>query len=134
GHGGAQNIEKFPQGASAVGGLLLQFHDYRRVFLAEDLDQKGLRVHRTDAPRLEVLSPEVAKVESHNYRRLNLDRSRQYMTVLFIVGHPGNQRLVATDPCLGEVGAQFSLEISCERTRPPELQFQGTGCLTNDFL
>src|SRR5262245_65485500 len=56
------------------------------------------------------------------------------MTVLFIVGHPGNQRLVATDPGLGEVGAQFSLEISCQRSRPPELRFQRVGSLTNDLV
>ena len=62
------------QGASAIGGLLLQFRHYRRFFLSEDLDQKGLREQRTDAPRVEVLTPEVAKVESHDYRRFTVGR------------------------------------------------------------
>jgi hypothetical protein len=44
GHGRAQNIEKLAQAAAAVGGLLLQFRHYQRLFLLEDLDQEQLRV------------------------------------------------------------------------------------------
>jgi hypothetical protein len=51
------------QAAAAIGCLLPEFRQYHGLFLAEDLDQKGLRVQRADTPRRQVLWPEVAKVE-----------------------------------------------------------------------
>ena len=83
---------------------------------------------------LEVLPPEVAKVEGNDYGRFTVDRGRQYMTIFFIVGHPANQRLVTADPRLPEMGTQIRFEIRRQRTRPPKLQFQGAGGLTNDLL
>jgi hypothetical protein len=45
----------------------------------------------------------------------------QHMAILFIIRHPRNQRLVTADPRFAEVRAQFSFEMSGQRTRPPEL-------------
>ena len=91
-------------------------------------------MQRTDAPRLQVFTPEVAKVEGDNDGSLTVDSGGQHMAILFIVCHPRNQCLVTADPRLAEMGAQFSFEIGRQRTRPPELRFQRTGCLTNDLL
>ena len=62
--------------AAAIGGLLLQFRHYHRLFLVEDLDQQRLRVQRADAPGRQVLRPEVAKVQSDDNGRLAVDRGR----------------------------------------------------------
>ena len=56
----------------------------------------------------------MAKVESDDDGRLSVDSGRQHMSILFVVRHPRNQRLVTGDPRLAEVGAQFSLEVSGE--------------------
>ena len=92
--------------------MLLQFLQNKRLFLAEELYQEGLRMKRADPPPFEVLTPEVAKVESDDKGRLGVDSSGQHVAILFIVCHLGKQWFVAADPCFAEVGAQFRLEMS----------------------
>ena len=50
------------------GGLLLQFRHHQRLLLSEDLDQERLGVWRGDAPRLQMLWPEVTKIEGDDDR------------------------------------------------------------------
>jgi len=89
---------------------------------------------REDAPRRQVLWFEVAKIERHNDRRFSMHCGRCDVTILFIVCHSRNQRLVTADPGLAEVGVQLLLKLSCERVGPPKFQFQRTGSLSNDLL
>lgn len=91
-------------------------------------------MNRPDTPRLQVLTPEVAKVERDDDRRLTIDRRGQHMTVLFVVDHPGGERLVPADPRLAKMGVQFSFKMSRQRIRPSELRFQCPGRLANDLL
>ena len=72
-----------------------------------------------DTPRLQVFTPEVAKIEGQDYRRLDVDSGRHHMAILLMVCHPRNQWLVTADPRLAKVGAQFSLEMSGQSSRPP---------------
>lgn len=120
-------------GAAAVGGLLLQFRQYHRWFLAEYFDQEGLRVQCLNTPRRNVFWPEVAKVESQDYGRFAVGRSREHVTILFVVRHLKNQGLVAADPCLTEMSTQLSFEGSGQRTGPLKLELERTGGLPNDF-
>lgn len=122
---------RFTQAAPAIGGLPLQ---YGRFLLAENLDQKGLRAQREDAPRFQVLTPEVAKVESENDMRLAVNSGRYDVAILLMVRHPGHQRIVTADPRLAEVSAQFSLEVRRQRTRPAELRLQRADCFTDDLF
>ena len=89
---------------------------------------------RADTPRRQVLWSEVAKVEGQDDRRFAMDRGRGDVTVLFIVRHPRNQRLVTADPGLAEVGAQFFFKMGGQRVGPPKFQFQRTGSLSNNLL
>jgi hypothetical protein len=94
-----QNFEKLSQAAVSVGCLLFQFRHRQRLFLSEDSDQEGLRVHRANTPRLQMLWSEVAKVEScddlSNRTRRNW-RGRR---------HPGRRQARPSLP----VGDQHSL-------------------------
>ena len=58
-----QYVQKLAQATAAIGCLLVEFRQYHTLFLAENLDQEGLRVQRADTPRRQVLWPEMAKVE-----------------------------------------------------------------------
>ena len=89
---------------------------------------------REDAPRCQVLWFEVAQIERHNDRRFAMHCRRGYVTILFIVCHSRNQRLVTADPSLAEVGVQFLFKVSCQRVGPPKFQFQRTGSLSNNLL
>ncbi len=85
GHSRVQNGEKLPKTAAAIGGLLFAFRHHNGSFLPEEFDQEVLGMKRPDAPRLQVLTPEVAEVEGHDCRRITVDRGRQHMTALFVV-------------------------------------------------
>ena len=89
---------------------------------------------REDAPRRQVLWFEVAKIERHNDRRFSMHCGRCDVTILFIVCHSRNQRLVTADPGLAEVGAQLLFKMSGQRVGPAKFQFQRTGSLSNNLL
>ena len=77
--------------------------------------------------------PEVAKVERHNDRRLAVHSGGCDVAILFIVCHLGNQGFVTADPCVAEMGAQFSFQMSGQRTPPSKFHFQCAGCLPNNL-
>lgn len=89
---------------------------------------------RGDAPRLQVLWPEVAQIKGHNDRRPAVDCGRYNVAILVIVRHPGNELVVTTDPGLTEVNSQIGFKMSGQRTRPLKLRFQRASCLPNDLL
>jgi len=70
------------QATAAVGGLSLQFRHHERLFLSENFAQERLWMLRGDAPRLQMLWPEVALIKRNNGRRLTVDCGRYNVAIL----------------------------------------------------
>ncbi len=128
GHGAVQNIEELARGTAAVGCLLRQFRHYQRLFLAENLDLKGLRVQRTETPYSQVLWPEVAKVEGSMIAASPWTAAattwRSFSTFAIL----GISEFSTADPGLAEVGLQLLLKMRhalvllppCQRRTGPD--------------
>jgi hypothetical protein len=86
GYGRAQNFEQAAETSAAIGSLLFQFRGEHRCLLPEQLNQERLRVKRDDAPWLQVLRPEVAKVEGHNDRSFGVRCDMAILSSFVICG------------------------------------------------
>ncbi len=127
-------MEKLTQATVEVSGLPLQLRYHRCLFPPKYFDQERLWVLSGDTPWLQMLWPEVTKIEGDDDRRLAVDRGRRHVAIFFIVRHPGNRPVVTADPCLTKMNSQFGFKMSCQRTRPSKLRLQCADGLSNDLL
>jgi len=105
GHRSSEDVEELRYATAAVGSLLIQLRHKPGLAPAGRPRSETTAGVTRRCPMVQMLSPEVSKIEGHNDRRSAVECGRCYVAILFIVRHPGNQPVVAADPCLTEVSS-----------------------------